>query len=1030
MSDRLYIQLDYGYLDVSEKFPCPIDLSVADIRKIEKKNSAKSRSVKLPGTQNNINLFGQLADVNSDFSYYNPNFKTNMKLIKNTVVILDGYLKLVSIDKKFNADLQGDEVFFNVELNAKTADFISEIGDTELTALDFSEFDHILTRDTVVTSWTHSNSDGYYYFNAWNGTDLYEIKDFRPAIYYIQYLTKMFDYAGFSVGGPFLENETFIKEIIPFNGDAPRVKEDELNRRLFQASGTATYSVYGATMMGGLDAQNDFGFPTIKSDVNTGYIDARYDDDSTSPNFDPNNHWNTSTNEYKIDAIGSYNVDVSLSLDIEFKTFRDDISLISGTSSYIHITFPTPHYFTTGTNLTVELKNTTNYDGIYTSIIVVNPNVVRIDGITLSPDEFSGTFCWEAYEQTYQVNSFLQPYETNHQNNDPFHLSSNFRILKNTSSVGDDTNYNIQMPLGTGPFPNNAPITPTFDTNNNYTDTKNINHHIIRTGLNLIPNDVISMDYRIFADGNLANLNIKYTDKENSYSKNVPIIITVKQTPSVTVVKNSTNGTVIGQGDVIEMNSFIPEKIKMKTPIDDLKNRYNLFFTIDPDNDKKIILTERVNYYTTDTADALDWTQKKHYDKDKIELLSELQNKEMKFTYKKDTDDWNKNYTESTGGEKEGDIYGQETIIFDNEFTLGEKKIETPFSPTPLIYNSVNSTMIVPALKTFEPKANIRVLLANGVKDTLDNKTWTFQYVSGGNPSYQETFSEYSFAGHYDDVIAPTQDINFGEIPYHYYSSTGATGSSIGTTTNTLYNTYWSDYVQQIAEGKLVTSYFDLNEVDIGFLKDNFNVKIFIKDSYYYLNKISGFDPTNNKPTLVELIKIVDGVTFIPSKKKVTKDIRTDWEIADEIRKPYTSRKNGNNDNTSDTLIGTGEGNYIGTNTKAVISNGSNNYIADGVVNSGILGGNDCFIPSRITNSWIIGSDDRTITQDNEIWLGDIHIINGVVESNINLIQGPQNGLLNLFSESVINRVRGPVDGLRNIPTGDSLVTLIRGPIY
>ena len=47
-----------------------------------------------------------------------------------------------------------------------------------------------------------------------------------------------------------------------------------------------------------------------------------------------------------------------------------------------------------------------------------------------------------------------------------------------------------------------------------------------------------------------------------------------------------------------------------------------------------------------------------------------------------------------------------------------------------------------------------------------------------------------------------------------------------------------SDYIKQIDGGRLLSAYFDLDEIDIRFIKDNFNAKIFIKDSYYYVNKI------------------------------------------------------------------------------------------------------------------------------------------------------------------------------------------------
>ena len=90
-----------------------------------------------------------------------------------------------------------------------------------------------------------------------------------------------------------------------------------------------------------------------------------------------------------------------------------------------------------------------------------------------------------------------------------------------------------------------------------------------------------------------------------------------------------------------------------------------------------------------------------------IKLLSELQNKEFIFSYKSDSDEYNKNYTESVNK----DIYGQQKVEFSNEFVQGTKKIESPFSPTPLIYNSTSyPCAVVPSIKTSAPKTNLRVL--------------------------------------------------------------------------------------------------------------------------------------------------------------------------------------------------------------------------------------------------------------------------------------------------------------------------------
>ena len=97
--------------------------------------------------------------------------------------------------------------------------------------------------------------------------------------------------------------------------------------------------------------------------------------------------------------------------------------------------------------------------------------------------------------------------------------------------------------------------------------------------------------------------------------------------------------------------------------------RYNLYIEVSPDNERMLVFTERPNFYS-DSAEVLDWTQKKDFsNRDTIALLSELQFKELLWTYKLDKDLANDLYQRETG-----DTYGQQEYIFDNDFVKGVKK--------------------------------------------------------------------------------------------------------------------------------------------------------------------------------------------------------------------------------------------------------------------------------------------------------------------------------------------------------------------
>jgi len=308
---------------------------------------------------------------------------------------------------------------------------------------------------------------------------------------------------------------------------------------------------------------------------------------------------------------------------------------------------------------------------------------------------------------------------------------------------------------------------------------------------------------------------------------------------STSYIKNTAVESVILPGDIMYLNDFIPEKMKKEDILNDIIKRYNLFLSIDPTNSKKILLESRDDYYNK--QDELDWTYKKDYSKkDKIELLSELQNKELLFTYTADKDEANANYTESTK-----DIYGQKTISYTNEFVSGTKKIQTPFSPTPLVVAKGNGgRFICSFIETPVPKNKQRVLIFSGLKNMLSGD-WS---LTDGFST--RTYTQYPYIGHFNDPINPTWDIDYGQNSFYYYEDYTSLPS------DNLYNTYWADYVEYVSDGRLVTSYFALTEKDIADVKDALYTKIFVKDSWYWINKIVDFNPMGSGLTKVELLKI------------------------------------------------------------------------------------------------------------------------------------------------------------------------------
>jgi hypothetical protein len=296
------------------------------------------------------------------------------------------------------------------------------------------------------------------------------------------------------------------------------------------------------------------------------------------------------------------------------------------------------------------------------------------------------------------------------------------------------------------------------------------------------------------------------------------------------IIPNS-NTPVIG--GFLNMNDYVPQKIKQADFVKSIFQMYNLFADVDPTQPNNIILRHRDEYY--DNGAEKDWTYKLAKDREQnLEFLPDVSNKRLILTYKQDSDDPNVLYFQSTD-----EIYGQQEYIFDSEYVRDVDTKELIFSPTPIAETTFGA--IVPMINGQTPKTNIRILYDGGQQPC---GSWNL-ISSGVNGTYG--ILEYPAITHFDDANTPTFDLNFGTCDFYYYNPATLTN-------NTLFNLYWRRTINQINVGKMLTAYFKLDEGDIHSL--NLNDKIRIDNSWWNINKVIDYNANLNQLTKVELISV------------------------------------------------------------------------------------------------------------------------------------------------------------------------------
>ena len=301
------------------------------------------------------------------------------------------------------------------------------------------------------------------------------------------------------------------------------------------------------------------------------------------------------------------------------------------------------------------------------------------------------------------------------------------------------------------------------------------------------------------------------------------------------------SNNIVAIGGTIDVNDYVPQKIKQSDFIKGIFNMYNLYAEVDKSQPNTLNLIHRDDYY--DAGKEVDWTLKLAKDREQsLSFLPELTSKKVILTYAPDTDSPNATYTTATN-----QIYGQAEVVFDNEYVKDVTTKPVLFGPTPIIRTPFGA--YVPMIAGQAPKTNLRILY-----DGTSRSCSPYHIYDYGTTGMTGVTS-YPYVGHFDDPLNPTFDINFATCSFYYYQPSSLTD-------NNLYNRYWRRTMGQINNGKMLTAFFNLKENDIQALE--LNDKIRIDNSWWNINRVIDYNANGNELTQVELISIDNEVNFMP----------------------------------------------------------------------------------------------------------------------------------------------------------------------
>jgi hypothetical protein len=224
ISTEIYIE-NYQ-VDLVEDISTDFTYTIDDIKEFGSKNTSYSKTISLPGTAKNNQIFGFVFDLgnanvtNDGLPNVNSNFNAaktaQCRILIDKIQIFKGVLRLLEIVN------ESGKIEYQCNVYGDLGGFISDLGNKKLEDLDFSSYNETWTHEHITASWDSVSGYGVYYplidIGSVTNNDLdFQYQAFKPALYVREYLQKILAGTGYSWDFPLLDTDLIKRLIIPCN---------------------------------------------------------------------------------------------------------------------------------------------------------------------------------------------------------------------------------------------------------------------------------------------------------------------------------------------------------------------------------------------------------------------------------------------------------------------------------------------------------------------------------------------------------------------------------------------------------------------------------------------------------------------------------------------------------------------------------------------------------------------------------------------------------------------------------------------
>lgn len=421
---RVNIYIDGQPVDLNEEVNLSFTYSIADIREPETRKASFSKTIFLPASKNNNNLFTQIFEVNkalqpladtTKFNFnpdFNPNRKATTLVTVEGFIVMLGYMQMLKVRKQ-----DGMALGYEVIIISETKNIIDEFGDDKLCSLDFSKYAHPYNPQVTIPSWDdfividgqqETNfiagvpmGRGYIYpsnckyFKNPTTDSIGNSQNDLPAIYLKEYIDSIFEKYGYSYQSDFFNTDYFKSLVIPASKYSQVLNQSEIDElQFFVSEGSVTPNQFVKTIGSYQERVNVlFGdvFNNQLYNTSTGYYKATAGWNGT---FTANLEWNglISINYGSNTQVDDFDLQVTVRHRLMRKRGGNFTELDSTNTVFnLQLLYPSP---TSATTLNFAAKSAVNsfeHTLSYTGNILANDEYYIETAVLLGGDLYDGT---------------------------------------------------------------------------------------------------------------------------------------------------------------------------------------------------------------------------------------------------------------------------------------------------------------------------------------------------------------------------------------------------------------------------------------------------------------------------------------------------------------------------------------------------------------------------------------------------------------------------------------------------------------